>query len=343
MGVITKRIAKNGTTTFQAKCRRASFPTVSKTFTNLQDAKAFVRRVERAFDLGELPPDLLPKSAAGQRAASDSGNLATVADLLRKYREDVAPKHRGADLEQMRLDYWLRGELPFAEVAVGLLTPAHLASYRDARLKVVSAGTVLREFNLLRAVLNVAKMEWGVAVPDLKITRPKAPPPRERVLSAAEETALLAAAAKGSRNKYLAPAIIFAVETACRQGEILAVLWEDVDYERRVARLRTTKNGLPRDVPLSSRAIEVLRALPQDTRDGRVFCTYELKQAFARLVKRAKLPHIVFHDLRHTALTRYAERGLDQIRLSVISGHKTLQMLKRYVHLKAEDVAELMG
>ncbi|TDF62121.1 hypothetical protein E1J61_31655 [Cupriavidus sp. L7L] len=42
-------------------------------------------------------------------------------------------------------------------------------------------------------------------------------------------------------------------------------------------------------------------------------------------------------------MTRYAERGLDQIRLSVTSGHKTLQMLKRYVHLKAEDVAELMG
>ncbi len=342
MGVISKNVSKKGITSYQAKCRRQGFPTVSKTFKTLADARAFVREVERGFDLGEVPEGFgVQPQAPATDPAAQALNLKTMADILRKYREDVSPKHRAADNERIRIGAWLRGGLPFRDTDIAALTPAMLATYRDARLKVVSAGTVLRELNLLRAALNVAKLEWGVPVPDLKITRPKAPPPRERVLGREEEARLLAAASK-SRNKYLRPAIAFALATACRQGEILALRWTDVDEERRVARLHITKNGDPRSVPLSAQALEVLRALPRDTRDGRVFSVYELKQAFARCVKRAELEHITFHDLRHTALTRYAERGLDQIRLSVISGHKTIQMLKRYVHLKAEDVAELM-
>ncbi|WP_454764371.1 hypothetical protein [Cupriavidus campinensis] len=71
MGVITKRITKAGPPSYQAKCRRKGFPVVSKTFTLLADAKAFVREIERAFDLGELPDDLKPAARAKPAASPE--------------------------------------------------------------------------------------------------------------------------------------------------------------------------------------------------------------------------------------------------------------------------------
>jgi integrase len=51
-----------------------------------------------------------------------------------------------------------------------------------------------------------------------------------------------------------------------------------------------------------------------------------------------------FHDLRHEAISRLAERGsLSMLELAAVSGHKTMQMLKRYTHLRAEDIAKKMG
>ncbi|MGC9207933.1 site-specific integrase, partial [Acidithiobacillus sp.] len=99
-----------------------------------------------------------------------------------------------------------------------------------------------------------------------------------------------------------------------------------------------------RTVPLSSRAVTVLDALPRSM-DGRVFgMTYEaMKQAFDRACKRAGIDDLRFHDLRHEAVSRFFEKGFNPMEVSTISGHKTLQMLKRYTHLRAEDLAKRMG
>jgi len=97
-------------------------------------------------------------------------------------------------------------------------------------------------------------------------------------------------------------------------------------------------------VPLSSRAVAVLDSLPR-TLDGRVFgTTYEgIHQAFVRACRRADIEDLRFHDLRHEATSRLFEKGFNPMEVSSITGHKTLQMLKRYTHLRAEDLAKRMG
>ena len=97
-------------------------------------------------------------------------------------------------------------------------------------------------------------------------------------------------------------------------------------------------------MPLSSRAVVTLEALPRNL-DGRVFgVTYEgIHQSYVRACRRASITGLTFHDLRHEATSRLFEKGLNPMQVAAITGHKTLQMLKRYTHLRAEDLAKLLG
>ncbi len=331
MGTITKNTHKNGTVTFQAKCRRKGFPTQSKTFRDRKDAERWERATERAFDLGELP----------KASEAPTNGLYTLADVLRRYRDEVSPDHRGGALEQLKINVWLRQE--FVKTPLDKLTATVTAAWRDARLKEVKPGTVSREMNLLFGAINKARAEWGCPIPECKVARPKSPPHRDRVLTEEEEVALLCTA-RLSVNEHLAAAIEFALATAMRAGEIINLLWTDIDWKKSTCRVREAKNGTPRDVPLSTRALAVLLSLGRST--GRIFSRLTsdtLKHLFARLVKRCELDNLHFHDLRHTSITRYARAGLNPLKLAVISGHKDIRMLARYTHLKAEELVGEMG
>ena len=126
------------------------------------------------------------------------------------------------------------------------------------------------------------------------------------------------------------------------RGEIVGLRWQHVNIKRRTAFLPDTKNDESRIVPLSGVAIDVLKSLPRSI-NGEVFpgvTTMAVKQAFTRARHRAKMDDFHFHDLRHEATTRLFERGLNIIEVSSITGHKDLQMLRRYTHLRAEDLAK---
>ncbi len=117
--------------------------------------------------------------------------------------------------------------------------------------------------------------------------------------------------------------------------------------------LSDSKNFTARDVPLSRRAVDVLSGLPRRL-DGQVFKTGAnfITVGFGRICKSAKsldgkkgepIEDLRFHDLRHEATSRLFEKGLNPMQVAAIAGHKTLQMLKRYTHLRAEDLAKMLG
>lgn len=97
-------------------------------------------------------------------------------------------------------------------------------------------------------------------------------------------------------------------------------------------------------MPLSSTAMGILQGIPRSL-SGKVFdTTYEaIHLSFLRACKRAGIQGLRFHDLRHEATSRFFEKGLNPMQVSSITGHMTLQMLKRYTHLEAEDLAKLLG
>jgi integrase len=125
-----------------------------------------------------------------------------------------------------------------------------------------------------------------------------------------------------------------------RRGELLALQWKHIDLVKRVAFLPMTKNGESRTVPLSRNAVAVLQGLPRSI-DGVVFpiTANAVKLAFVRAVNACKLVDLHFHDLRHTATSRLAEKLPNIIELSRVTGHKDVRMLSRYYHVTAEALA----
>ena len=126
-----------------------------------------------------------------------------------------------------------------------------------------------------------------------------------------------------------------------RRGEICELRWENINKIKKTAKLFETKNGDNRNIPLSPKALKLLSELPQQSK-GRVFSMRpdSVTQSFERCCKRSEVEGLRFHDLRHEATSRFFEMGFNIMEVSSITGHKDLSMLKRYTHLRVEDLAE---
>lgn len=211
----------------------------------------------------------------------------------------------------------------------------------------VGAGAVIRDLSLLSSVINHARREWGATVnnPCLLVKKPPTPPGRSRLLAPDEEARLLhTLSPTGRRSPWMVPLVQLALEMAMRRGELLALKWENINLDSQTAYLPTTKNGTPRLVPLSSKAIKVLVTLPR-LPTGFVFgiSAQTMEAAFQRARTRAGIANLHFHDLRHTATSRMADKLPNVIELAAVTGHRTIQMLKRYYHPSATALAKKLG
>ncbi|HEF4840588.1 TPA: site-specific integrase [Burkholderia vietnamiensis] len=329
---------------WRAAVRRQGYPEQTRTFDTKGDAEAWARRLESEMDRG-----LFVDRTEAERN--------TLGDLLERYAEEVSPQKKGGAVEILRIRKLRKDAL--AQYKITALSSKVLADYRDRRLTEVSGSSVNRDLNLISHVLNVARREWSVyfeANPVSVIRRPRENRARSRRLSLSDERRLLAELLPsprdsegrfepgGCRNHWVHPVVTIAIETAMRRSEILSLRWSDVFLDACYARLHDTKNGEARDVPLSSRAVATLSALPRHI-SGRVFpiSPEALKKAFTRACERAGIDNLHFHDLRHEATSRIAERLDNVLELSACTGHKTVQMLKRYYHPRATDLARKLG
>lgn len=264
-----------------------------------------------------------------------------------------------------RIAAWKRH--PLANRFIAQLRGVDLADYRDARMagveferfrtaraagevpmhgaddpKRVGADSVRLELAIIGNLYRIAATEWGMEGlqnPAKAVRKPAPGRARDRRMQEGEEARLLAAAGAVFRE-----AIIIALETAVRRGELAALRWDQVDLRRAVASLPMTKNGEAREVPLSPRALEALRALPRRL-DGRVFgLTGDgITQAWARACAAASVAGMRFHDVRHEAISRLFERGWSVAEVAAVSGHKTWTQLRRYTQLRAETLARKLA
>lgn len=286
---------------WQARVTRKGFAPETKTFDVHDDAVKWCRAIETEIDRG-----FFVSMKASERT--------TLADVLLRYAAEVSPTKRSAKDNIAKLKFLARQRI--AILSLANLSPKAIAQFRDERLTMVSAGTVILDLATIRSVLNHARREWGYGIENAveRVRLPASPRHRERVLSQEEETRLLEALTVGAlrdengkfskapRCTWIKPMVVVAIESAMRRGELLALRWEHVDLQRRVAFLPVTKNGHSRHVPLSLRAVETLKALPRSI-DGRVFplSHWTVEQSFEGGRNRAGLDNLRFHDLRHTA------------------------------------------
>ena len=328
---------------WQAIIRRKGHPDESKSFRTKADAEAWARDVESKIDRG-----VFVSASEAERTIFN--------DLAKAFQTEFAPIHykvREDNMESWRFQV-ARLEEFFGPYSLAAIDQKLVAKFRDTRLKgtadrrSVGDSTVRKELYLLSKIFGFAETEKGITLPRgnpvEKIRKPSEGRGRDRRLTS-ETWKKLETELKKSRSPYLWAAVQLAVETAMRQGELLSLRWEHIEWSRGIAFLPETKNGEARAVPLSSHALTVLKALPRGI-SGVVLPVERLTlyHAFIAACKRAAIVDFTFHDLRHEALSRLAERGdFSILELAEVSGHKTLQMLKRYTHLNVERLTKKLG
>ena len=231
--------------------------------------------------------------------------------------------------------------------------------------RMLSAQSVIHELNSLSTIIEHGRKEWSIQLNEnpAHVAHPKRAASRTRRLSDLEYTWLQLAAVE-STAVGLRQVIVLAVETSMRLGELLSLRWANIDLTKRTAHIVDTKNGESRTVALSTTAVAALWTLepaPAESSNGvgRVFhwaASDSFQKIWKRCVARAQAMYrsscetigvepqelalaLTFHDCRHEAISRLVEQGLTTFEVSTMSGHKSLQMLKRYTHLEAEKVA----
>lgn len=343
MASFQKKIGRDGTVSWSAQVRKKHIREF-RTFSSYADAKDWAAEIE-----SEIARGVYVRRAESEKT--------TIAQVCERYRNEILPGLRGSKPDNSRL---LNIEERIGGLPVATVTSSVLASYRDARLREVSRQSVIHELNLINRLLKACQLDFGISLPSgiPQVRKPQKPTGRDRRVDQLEIDAICAA----SKSGELASIIILAIETGMRRGELAEAKRDNLDIRRRTLKLVDTKNGESRVVPLSSKAIAVLESLPARL-DGRIFGVRadSISQAFERAVARARslyelerkamkktpvagwLADIRFHDLRHEATSRLAEKVPNLVELAAITGHKDLQMLKRYYHPRAEDLAKKLG
>ena len=309
---------------WQARVQRSGQSSLAKSFNTKADAVKWARHTESQLDLGTLAP----------KAA-----MPLLDRIVERYLAEVTPTKKGAAQELNRGRQIARTSL--GSMQLDKITSEAVSKYRDGRLCEVSNNTVRLELAFISVVFEQCAKEWSYKVinPVKQIRIPKPGKPRQRRLRPGEEEALLASCAASSAT-YLHSLVVLAIETGMRFGELVSITWNNVDLAARTIHLPDTKNGHPRTVPLSTRALGAIRAVPSGY-EGRVFTGKpgSIRAAFGAALKRSGVgSDLRFHDLRHEAVTRLFEKGLNPIEVGMISGHRSMSMLQRYTHLGPKEL-----
>ena len=322
---------KDGSLSYRAQVRVRGYAPKSKSFRRKTDARLWIESTKTALRAGA--------------AVSTEAERTTLREALQRYLTEITPSRKGARQERVRVKAWLRNPLAFRFLSQ--LRGADFAAHRDSRRAQGRAeNTIAIELKLISKIYKTAAKDWGMEGlrnPVENVTMPGASRKRDRRLTPDEETALMARLSES--GPYLASLAQLAIETAMRQGELLSLTWQDVDLKSRVAFLKDTKNSEPRDVPLSTRAVEILGGLPRAMdKSARVFPLsqdYVIRE-FRRACNGAGINNLKFHDLRHEATSRICDK-LPMHEAMRVTGHKTPSMLMRYYHPKAVDLAKKLA
>lgn len=220
--------------------------------------------------------------------------------------------------------------------------------------KLVSTGTVKRELTLLKRVWDHSRKRLKLTDNPLStanVARPGVSDDRDVRLSS-DDIDLLLKECYAAENMWVGPLVEMAFESGSRRGNLLRLLWADVDLQKRSALLRRVKNSRRPDeirdvkIGLSPRAVEILKALPKSNSEPeRVFpiTISTLASAFKRARARAKLEFFRLHDARHERVSSLVEAGWKDTEIMAQTGHLDPKSMRRYANLRESYLADKLA
>jgi len=331
MATIETRQSK-GKTVYRVRVRIKGAPETTATFPSKTLAKDWAQKTETQIKENTYFPSL-----QAQRH--------TLNELLDLYIQKLrhGPNLQQTTISELRTWGSLVGDFNLAQITPAKIrgTLDKIENTKSPSGRTKSAGTINRYLSVLSSALTFAKKElgWIQTNPAFNVSKLPEPNGRVRYLSDDERHRLLEAV-KNAPNPFLYPAVMLAISTGARRGEILSLRWEDIDLDRGWALLQKTKNGDRRGIPIKGLALDVMHNLynhrrsdilvfPNETNSG----YFNIRRSWKKALKQANIEDFRFHDLRHTCASYLMMNGCSVGEIADILGHKTLQMVKRYSHI----------
>lgn len=323
------------------RVRKKGARPICRTFTRREDAENFAQAAEIEIETGDY------------REGKEEARKTTLAAAAVGFAKEHLAKQKDAKRATARL-FALIDRAGWGSVTLPLLRARDVAKYVEDREKSgCRPDTIRLDLAVISRLYKHARQMWDMETLKNPVDAVRRPSlrgtARQRRLEPGELQRLLAAARPDFR-----PVVLFALASAMRREEIATLTWANVDLDKRVAFLEKTKNGEARTVPLSSAALAIIEAEKESrpstsSNEDMNITIFELTKdqitdRMRSACRRAGLRDLRFHDLRHEATSRLFELGtLDSFEISAITGHKTLLMLNRYTHLRAENLAKKLG
>jgi len=344
-------IRKNGNS-WQAIIRRKGFKQQSKAFPLKRDVIAWASVKE-----SELVRETFVDSA--------TANSTSFADCLDRYEKEQTEAGRRS-LKQLKSQLNIIRKSDLVKLSLGNVNPVDIAKFQNQRTdSVIKTATYIKDHNLLHAIFETIQRSWGITLPKGNpvklISKPKHKDPtsKNRRLQEGEEDLILNELNKASFQTAII--VRFALATGMRRGEVLNIRLNDLDLKNSTLTIPATKTDYPRVIPLTKNAhkalakqfIAILRQTAKKSEGRKSIEDYEplspkhklkkhksaespklfnikpdsVSNAFRKACKKADIENLTFHDLRHEAISRLFEAGLDMMEVSTISGHKSIAFI----------------
>ena len=324
-------ITNRGNLQWRALIRRKGYPVTSKTFESKADAQKWARQVESEMDRGIFV----------SRAEAEN---TTLKEAIERYKNEYIPKYAHPQREKDRVT--LIQSRVLACKTLASIRGKDIADFiKEREGEGVGGKTIHLDLNIISRIFEVAHTDWGMESlqnPVKRVSKPKTASGRTRRFENDEEKRLLENA-----KPELRPVIHFALATAMRRTEISTLTWDNVNLKNRSVFLPKTKNGEARTIPLSPIALNLLSTMQEQGAESELVFNMSadsISCAMRNATRKAKMENFRFHDLRHEAISRLFENtDLDVMEIRFISGHKTLQMLARYTHLRTARLADRLA
>lgn len=268
----------------------------------------------------------------------------SVAAVCAKYLAEMTPRKASASREASRVRILSEhlGHLTLIE-----LTAEEVIDYVDGRLETVVSDTVRKELGTLSQMIKTARVLWKIQLPENPVAIAREILSVTRTLTPGVERVRRLEPGEYRRLRAHLPAsmlglVRFALETGMRRSEIARARREHL--KGNMLYIPETKTQKPRTIPLTPAALRVLAREPLQL-DGRLFglTADAITKAFNRTCKAAGVVDLRVHDLRHEAISRLFEKGLEIQEVAAISGHTDWKMLKRYTHVLPAEIAKKLA
>ena len=353
MATIQKRIKKDGTVVFKAVIRVKGYPTMTASFDKKTAARTWIGQHE-------------PLMKEGRHITDYEAKKHTLNDLIDRYIAVELPKRKPTDHQKykMQLEWW---KSHIGKYLLSKVTPALLSECKELLVteaspkpkngkKTRSEATANRYMACLSIVLSKASKEWGWMDenPMKKVSKYTEKAEEDRFLMPEEIKKLLDACKtfklKGEAYNYETYLfVLIALSTGARYSEIHGLRWQNVDFKNKQFYFLATKNGENRGVPMTESVLKELKAFKKvrNIKSDYLFTTKDGQKLIDMRVRFYKVLEVSgvqcrFHDLRHTVASHIAMNGGSLLDIASVTGHKTMQMVKRYSHLTQKHTAQLL-